>query len=106
MTSGNHFELDAMVADLGVLVECESPSRDLERLSQHAQLVSDLMVRLLGSAPELIDSPLGPHIHWKGGPDPRVLILGHHDTVHPVEHLHDCRLQCETTRRLALACST
>lgn len=84
MTSGNHFELDAMVADLGVLVECESPSRDLERLSQHAQLVSDLMVRLLGSAPELIDSPLGPHIHWKGGPDPRVLILGHHDTVHPV----------------------
>lgn len=84
MTSGNHFELDAMVADLGLLVECESPSRDLERLSQHAQLVSDLMVRLLGSAPELIDSPVGPHIHWKGGPDPRVLILGHHDTVHPV----------------------
>ena len=84
MTSGNHFELDAMVADLGVLVECESPSRDLERLSQHAQLVSDLMVRLLGSAPELIDSPVGPHIHWKGGADPRVLILGHHDTVHPV----------------------
>jgi glutamate carboxypeptidase len=41
------------------------------------------MVRLLGSAPELIDSPVGPHIHWKGGADPRVLILGHHDTVHP-----------------------
>ena len=84
MTSRNHFELDAMVADLGVLVECESPSRDVDRLSQHAQLVSDLMVRLLGSAPELIDSPVGPHIHWKGGADPRVLILGHHDTVHPV----------------------
>ena len=84
MTSRNHFELDAMVADLGVLVECESPSRDIDRLSQHAQLVSDLMVRLLGSAPELIDSPVGPHIHWKGGADPRVLILGHHDTVHPV----------------------
>ena len=84
MTSRDHFELDAMVADLGVLVECESPSRDIDRLSQHAQLVSDLMVRLLGSAPELIDSPVGPHIHWKGGADPRVLILGHHDTVHPV----------------------
>ena len=84
MTSRDHFELDAMVADLGVLVECESPSRDIDRLSQHAQLVSDLMMRLLGSAPELIDSPVGPHIHWKGGADPRVLILGHHDTVHPV----------------------
>lgn len=84
MTSRDHFELEAMVADLGVLVECESPSRDIERLSRHAQLVSDLMERLLGSAPELIDSPVGPHIHWKGGADPRVLILGHHDTVHPV----------------------
>ena len=84
MTSRDHFELDAMVADLGVLVECESPSRDIDRLSQHAQLVSDLMMRLLGSAPELIDSPVGPHIHWKGGAEPRVLILGHHDTVHPV----------------------
>jgi glutamate carboxypeptidase len=84
MTSRDHFELDAMVADLGVLVECESPSRDIDRISQHAQLVSDLMMRLLGSAPELIDSPVGPHIHWKGGADPRVLILGHHDTVHPV----------------------
>ena len=83
MTSRDHFELDVMVADLGVLVECESPSRDIDRLSQHAQLVSELM-RLLGSAPELIDSPVGPHIHWKGGADPRVLILGHHDTVHPV----------------------
>jgi hypothetical protein len=47
MTSRDHFELDAMVADLGVLVECESPSRDIDRLSQHAQLVSDLMMRLL-----------------------------------------------------------
>ena len=84
MTSRDHFELDAMVADLGVLVECESPSRDIDRLTQHAQLVSDLMMRLLGSAPELIDSPVGPHIHWKGGAEPRVLILGHHDTVHPV----------------------
>ena len=84
MTSRDHFELDAMVADLGVLVECESPSRDIDRLTQHAQLVSDLMMRLLGSAPELIDSPVGPHIHWKGGADPRVLILGHHDTVHPL----------------------
>jgi glutamate carboxypeptidase len=43
-----------------------------------------MMERLLGSRPTLIESPVGPHIHWVGGPDPRVLILGHHDTVHPV----------------------
>jgi glutamate carboxypeptidase len=41
------------------------------------------MERMLGSAPTLIDSPVGPHIHWRGGKDPKVLILGHHDTVHP-----------------------
>jgi glutamate carboxypeptidase len=41
------------------------------------------MERMLGSAPTLIDSPVGPHIHWRGGNDPKVLILGHHDTVHP-----------------------
>lgn len=66
-----------------MLVSAESPSRDIDRLTVHARLLSGMMVRLLGSAPELIDSPAGPHIHWRGGGEPRVLILGHHDTVHP-----------------------
>jgi len=84
MISADHFSLEAMLADLESLVSCESPSKDVDRLTVHARLVSGLMVRLLGSAPELIDSPVGPHIHWKGGGEPKVLILGHHDTVHPV----------------------
>lgn len=84
MISADRFSLEAMLADLEALVSCESPSRDVERLTVHARLVAGLMVRLLGSAPELIDSPVGPHIHWKGGGEPKVLILGHHDTVHPV----------------------
>ena len=83
MTSSDTFSRDAMLADLDTLVSCESPSRDIERLRAHAQLLSALMERLLGSAPTLIDSPVGPHIHWRGGNDPKVLILGHHDTVHP-----------------------
>jgi glutamate carboxypeptidase len=77
------FDLDAMLADLSVLVEAESPSRDVDRLTVHARLVSGMMVRLLGFAPDLVASPVGPHIHWRGGGEPRVLILGHHDTVHP-----------------------
>lgn len=84
MISADRFSLQAMLADLESLVSCESPSKDVERLTVHARLVAGLMVRLLGSAPELIDSPVGPHIHWKGGAEPKVLILGHHDTVHPV----------------------
>lgn len=83
MSSSDTFSLDAMLADLDALVSCESPSRDVERLQTHAQLLSGLMERMLGSAPTLVDSPVGPHIHWRGGIDPKVLILGHHDTVHP-----------------------
>lgn len=83
MSSSNGFDRNAMLADLDVLVSCESPSRDIERMHAHAQLVSILMERMLGTSPTLIDSPVGPHIHWCGGNDPKVLILGHHDTVHP-----------------------
>ncbi|MEY4392670.1 MAG: hypothetical protein RLZZ544_1379 [Actinomycetota bacterium] len=84
MTAPATFDLASMVEDLGSLVTAESPSRDIDKLTVHARLISGLMVRLLGSAPELIDSPVGPHIHWRGGGEPRVLILGHHDTVHPL----------------------
>ncbi len=84
MVSVQQFSLDDMVRDVRCLVEAESPSRDIERLTAHAALVGDMMERLLGSRPTIIESPVGPHIHWVGGPDPRVLILGHHDTVHPV----------------------
>lgn len=84
MISASKFSLDEMIADVGTLVNAESPSRDIERLKHHAECVATLMQRLLGSRPALIDSPVGPHIHWRGGDDPRVLILGHHDTVHPV----------------------
>jgi glutamate carboxypeptidase len=83
MSSSDTYNLDAMLADLDALVSSESPSRDIDRLQTHAQLLSGLMERMLGSAPTLIDSPVGPHIHWRGGNDPKVLILGHHDTVHP-----------------------
>ena len=84
MNSISQFTLNEMLADLGTLVSLESPSRDVERVTAHAHALSDMMVRLLGTAPVLIDSPVGPHVHWKGGNDPKVLILGHHDTVHPV----------------------
>jgi len=84
MVSAESFSFDALVADLEALVTCESPSRDLNLLTQHAELLARMMERLLGSRPTLIESPVGPHIHWVGGSDPRVLILGHHDTVHPV----------------------
>ncbi len=89
MNSISQFSLDEMLADLGVLVSMESPSRDVERVTAHAQALSTMMERLLGSAPTLIDSPVGPHVHWNGGGESKVLILGHHDTVHPVGTVAD-----------------
>jgi len=78
------FSADDMLADIRTLVSIESPSRDVGQLSVHAMAISQLMEKHLGSAPDVIDSPVGPHIHWRGGGSPRVLILGHHDTVHPM----------------------
>lgn len=83
MTNGHDFDLPGMVEDLGRLVGAESPSRDVARVTAHAELVADIMEARLGRRPELIASPVGPHVHWTGGGDPKVLILGHHDTVHP-----------------------
>ena len=72
-----------MLADLGRLVAVESPSRDVERLVAHAAVLADLMEERLGTRPVIVDSPAGPHVHWRGGDESHVLILGHHDTVHP-----------------------
>lgn len=73
-----------MLADLEVLVNTESPSFDVPRLAASANVVADLITRTLESAPKLIDGPAGPHVHWSGGGTPKVLIVGHHDTVFPV----------------------
>jgi glutamate carboxypeptidase len=75
--------LDAMLADLRTLVEIESPSRDLAALRASAAAVAAIIESRLGGRARLVDSDAGPHVHWSVGGDPRVLILGHHDTVFP-----------------------
>jgi glutamate carboxypeptidase len=77
-------DVDEMLADLRTLVEVESPSRDVEALLASAQAVADLLGRRLGGWAALVDSDAGPHVHWSGGGDPTVLVLGHHDTVFPL----------------------
>lgn len=77
-------DLTLMLADLAALVEVESPSRDVDAITRSAGAISAVMAARLGSAPELVDSPVGPHVHWRGGGAPRVLVVGHHDTVFPL----------------------
>ncbi len=78
------FSLAAMLDDLRTLVEIESPSLDLAALQASAETLAAMIERHLGSPARLVDSPAGPHVHWSGGGDPKVLLLGHHDTVFPV----------------------
>jgi glutamate carboxypeptidase len=76
-------ELHAMLADLEKLVNTESPSNEVALLAVSAETLARLMERRLGSSPRIVDGPAGPHVHWSGGGTPKVLIVGHHDTVFP-----------------------
>ncbi|MEU9984253.1 M20 family metallopeptidase [Streptomyces sp. NPDC050856] len=76
--------VDAMIEDLRTLVEVESPSRDLNALAASARAVAAVIESRLGGRAALVGSSGGPHVHWSAGGDPKVLVLGHHDTVFPL----------------------
>ncbi|MFH8370142.1 M20 family metallopeptidase [Streptomyces sp. NPDC018031] len=84
MRKGVPVSVDAMIEDLRTLVETESPSRDLDALAASAKAVAAVIESRLGGRADLLPSAGGPHVHWSAGGDPRVLILGHHDTVFPL----------------------
>lgn len=75
-----------MLADLEELVRCESYSRDHEAVARSAKVVGAMGRRLLGMAPEPILIDGVSHLRWQFG-TPRVLLLGHHDTVWPIGSL-------------------
>jgi glutamate carboxypeptidase len=75
--------LDALQRDIIRLVEVESPSEDLAAVARSADAVAVLGARLLGCMPERIVRDGRTHLLWNFG-RPRVLVLGHHDTVWPL----------------------
>ncbi|MFM8643825.1 MAG: M20 family metallopeptidase [Actinomycetota bacterium] len=75
---------EAMIDDLSRFVNVESPSLEHGCLERSAHFLADLMTRVLGKPPTIIESDRGPHVHWKGSNDTKVLIVGHHDTVFPL----------------------
>lgn len=78
-------QLDAMVDALGTLVSVESPSNDVPSLNACATVVADLGSSLLGEAPEVLDGGGRPFLRWSfGGGPPRVVLVGHLDTVWPL----------------------
>ena len=73
----------AMVADLAELVQCESPSEDLEAVARCADVVADVAQRRIGLQPERVEVEGRVHLRWQIG-RPRVVLLGHMDTVWPM----------------------
>ena len=67
---------ELMIGDVGRLVNIESPSLDVEAVGQSARELALMMEQRLGSSATLIDSVAGPHVHWVGGGEPKVLIVG------------------------------
>lgn len=76
-----------MIGDIERLVRCESPSSDLDAVARSADAVADMGARLLGAHPERIVLDGRTHLRWRFGRTPRVLLLGHHDTVWPIGSL-------------------
>ncbi|MBJ3809342.1 M20 family metallopeptidase [Streptomyces flavofungini] len=75
-----------MLADLEELVTCESYSADLAAVARSAEVVAAQGRRLLGAAPRTLVIEGVTHLRWTFG-TPRVLLLGHHDTVWPIGSL-------------------
>ncbi|MEV6647364.1 M20 family metallopeptidase [Amycolatopsis sp. NPDC051371] len=77
-----------MIDDIETLVRCESPSGDHDAVARSAEAVAAIGRRLLGAEPERLVTDGCTHLRWRfGDGPPRVLLLGHHDTVWPLGSL-------------------
>lgn len=72
-----------LLNDLERLVAAESPSADLAAIARCAEVVAELGHASLGAAPERVLSGERVHLRWQFG-QPRVVLLGHFDTVWPL----------------------
>ena len=73
----------AMLADLEAIVRLEAPSYDLDGLAQVAAWIRSKFAQF--GAVETTNTPHGPMLSQRlEGAGPRVLVLCHFDTVHPV----------------------
>jgi len=72
-----------LVNELRTLVECESPSGDLDATAACADVVDKLALDRIGAAAERVVVDGRTHLRWVFG-EPKILLLGHLDTVWPV----------------------
>lgn len=73
----------AMLSTLRALVACESPSNSVDDLQRCAALLSETIEDATGRPTETVEVDGRPHLSSPSAA-PRVLLLGHFDTVWPV----------------------
>src|SRR3954454_22547424 len=76
-------QVSGLLDDVAELVSCESPSGDVEALTRCADLVDELALRRIDAKAERVIVQGRPHLRWQFG-TPRIVLVGHLDTVWPV----------------------
>jgi glutamate carboxypeptidase len=85
---------EVMINRLRELVECESPSDNVAALAQCADLLTRWGDRVLSRPARRLNIANFPHLLWRA-PDPKVLLLGHFDTVWPIGTLAEWPMTIE-----------
>lgn len=73
----------ALLEDLKELVECESPTDDLEACRKVVEKAAIIAKRVTGSDPKVFNEN-GRPVFWLGSDNPKILLLAHLDTVWPI----------------------
>src|SRR3954468_11842189 len=73
---------DALLDQVAALVECESPSADPGATATCAKVLDDLVAQRIGVRAQWHEVDGRPHLRWSFGV-PRLLLVGHLDTVWP-----------------------
>lgn len=80
--------LQSALADMQTLIEIESPSSDLDACARVVQVANQLLTQRLGTPGKVIQVDGRDHLWW-GEEQPKVLVLGHLDTVWPIGTLKE-----------------
>jgi len=76
--------LPQVLSDIEAMVNIESPSRNTSQVTKSAAHLESIIQRVAQRSCVLVDSEVGPHVSVPSLSAPRILLLGHHDTVHPM----------------------
>lgn len=76
--------LPQVLSDIEAIVNIESPSRNASQVAKSAAMLESIIQRVAQRSSVLVDSDVGPHVLVPARGAARILLLGHHDTVHPM----------------------